>query len=409
MGWPAEYTVLVTNPGGSSVLCDPVEAANPVKGIPGYREIKCGPRRNEVGHGSLTVTALPELLAAVNTPESRMVVIREPDGGGAPSIVQAGPIEKPDHGFQAKRDGTDGYGVVTVNFACDKVRLGDRLLFPNPAQLLTAQTIAKYAVAAGNAEDAMRAMVNTQAGPGALAERRLPGLVLGTDRGLAATVPATSFTRNQHVLEGLRKLVELAGDTLLFDIVPANNQLLFEVYQPADLSASIFFSRDLGNIEEHNYAPEAPLNTVAYVGDSQAGVGRVIRRRQNAAALAAGWLVKETFVDARSAANATEMDQEADKELADTGPKNTFTLVGKDTVTQRFGYDYPIGAKVSAEPYEGVIVSALVQGADITVTPKSGEEVVPIIGVGAASDSLADAKATEIRKILKRLAVLEAL
>lgn len=415
MGRRAEYTLLITNPAGSTVVCDPVEAGDPRTGLPGWSEIRLGPRLNEAGAGTFTCTARPDVLAAVNEPDHRVVVLRETADGGGPTVEMAGPIELPKHGYEARRDGSDGPGQLVVTFADDLVLLAERLVYPDPTQPATNQiTVTKYTITVANPEDAARTLVNLNAGPGALAARLTPGLALGVDNNILPGVTiSTSFTRDTVLSDALREVARLGAVAAgtwprrpRLRIVPANNQLQFVVEMPPDLSGSVMFSRELGNVAELGYEPEAPADTVAIVGDATAGVGRVVKERINTAAHAAGWRRREVWVDARGAANAAELEQAGDEALAEGGPKTRFVLQAVETTSTRYGYDYSIGAAVSAEPYAGgPVVSALVMGADITVTPKRGEEVAPIIGV--EGDQIADRKAAEIRRILRRLAALE--
>ncbi|MEU7590644.1 hypothetical protein AB0A95_30680 [Micromonospora sp. NPDC049230] len=415
MGRRAEYTLLITNPSGSQTVCDPIEAGDPRTGAPGWSEIRLGPRLNEAGSGTITCTARPDILAAVNDPDNRVVARREDPSGGSSTVEMAGPIEMPKHGYEASRDGTDGPGRLTITFADDLVLLTERGVYPNPALAATAQTTTKYTITNVNPEDAARALVYLQAGPGAHTspDRRTPGLVLGPDNNVLPGVTiSTSFTRDVVLSDALREVVRLgavAADVYprrpRLRIIHAAGQLQFVVEMPPDLSDAVIFSRALGNVEMTDYAPESPRDTVAIVGDATAGPGRIVKERTNADAHAAGWRRREVWVDARGAANAAELEQAGDDVLAEGGPKVGFTLRAIDTAKTRYGYDYPLGAMVAAEPYEGQMVSALVMGADITVTAAAGEDVVPIVGVDG--DQVDDRKAAEIRRILRRLGSLE--
>lgn len=415
MGLPAEYMLLITDPAGDEVVTDPIHVGNPRAGQPGWSEIKLGPRLNEVGSGTFTCSARPDLLAAVNVPDNRVVVLRDNPAGGSNIVAMAGPIERPKHPYQAVRDGTDGYGLLTVTFADDLEPLTDRLVYPDPTQPSTNQTtVTRYTITAQNPEDAMRALVTANAGPTALVARRTPGLVLGTDNGILPGVTvSTSFTRDTVLTDALRELARLAGVAAgttprvpRFRIVQGDHQLQFVVTMPADLSNSVIFSRELGNIAELEYEPEAPTATVAIVGDATAGTGRVVKERVNTAAHTAGWRRREVWVDARGAANATELEQAGDSALDEGRPKTRYQLTAIDTDAARYGYDFQIGDLVGTHPYPGAsVVPAVVFGADITVTPGRGEETKPIIGV--EGDQIDDRKAEEIRRLQRRMAALE--
>jgi hypothetical protein len=353
MGRRAEYTIAVTNPSGTTVMCDPVGAGDPATSKPGWKSISLKPRHNVVGYGEFTVSALPGLVAAVNTPENRIVVFREPDGGGT------------------------------------------------PAQASTGQTTtARYAIAAVNPETAIINLANLNAGPGALAARRMAGLTIAAPAGLFPAVTiSTSFTRDVILTDAIRECSRLAGALGIgFRIVQVSGGgRQFQTFAPRDLSGAVVFSRDLGNVATLSYEPTAPTCTVALVGDATAGTGRVVRERINTAAITAGWARREIWVDGSGAANAGEMDQLGDKALTDGAATYKVAVTAIETPDCRWAYDFGPGDQVSVEVSPGAFVTALVQGADIDVTPDKGESISPVIAT--AADSLLPQQAAEIRKI----------
>jgi len=163
----------------------------------------------------------------------------------------------------------------------------------------------------------------------------------------------------------------------------------------------VVFGREFGNVESLDYEPTAPVDTVAIVGDATAGTGRVVKERINTAALAAGWFRRERWVDAAGAANATELEQAGDKALDEGGATYKVTVVARETPDQRWRYDFAPGDQASVEVAPGVFVTALVQGADITVTGDKGEQVRPIVATSA--ESLMPATALEIRRIWRAM------
>jgi hypothetical protein len=404
----AHYDLLITNAAGSEVVTDPIGHADPTTNKPGHSRLELKPRHNEAGFAEFTVSAAPWILNALYTPDARVVVRRTDARTGLVTRPFSGPVEVPENGFAVDRDGADGFGTVKAKLADDRVWAGYRLVYPNPAQAATAQSVVRYTITAQNPEAAMLALANLNLGPGALAARQLPGLTIAANANLlpGASVSA-SFTRDTILSDALREVSRLAGGTGLgWRIVQAGSGLRFELFKPVDRSTSIVFSRLMGNVRELTYSQSAPTCTVAIVGDATAGVGRVIKERANAAAAAAGWVRREVFVDARGAANAGELDQAGDEALKEQGPVSRFACKVIETPQLRYGVDFDIGDQVSAQPYAaGPYVTALVLGADITVTPEAGEDVVPIVGTD--NDVLADAKAAEIRRIWRTLARMQ--
>lgn len=398
----AEYTLVITDPDGSAVV-ETIGEADAETGTLGWSNIDLKPRHLVVGFGEFTTAATPAVLEAISTPEARVVVLREADGDD-PTVEMCGPIESRPQGYQADRDGDQGPGVVTVRFATDDARLADRLVYPTPTLAATAQTVTtRYTITGVNPEDAMRALVNLNAGPGALVARRVPGLVLGTDNGLLPGVTvSTSFTRDVILTDALREVSRLAGGLGLgYRVTQVGTTIEFQVFAPRDLSGSVVFSRELGNVDQLDYVPTAPTNTVALVGDATAGTGRVVKERIDAAAAADGWFRREVWVDGSGAANATELEQLGDKTLAESGATYQVSLVARETSDQRWRYDFGPGDQASVEVAPGVFVSALVQGADINVTPDRGETVKPLVATSA--ESLMPATVREIHKLWRTI------
>jgi hypothetical protein len=414
MGRRADYTLLITSADGSTVLCDPIGTSDPASGKPGHTAIDIKPRHNNAGTGSFTVAALPAIMAAVNTPDARVVVRRAlEDSSGLVDVEMSGPIETPANGYQADQDGADGPGTVTVGFTDDIAILADRLVYPNPAQSANGQTSAKYTLNTTNVETAIWDLVNLNAGPGALLARRTPGLSMLAKLGLYPGVTITkSWTRDTILTDALRdvdKAAKTAGAALGvgFRVVQVGAGLQFQTYQPADFSSKIVFSRPMGNVSALDYTLTAPTVTVALVGDATAGVGRVILELPNTAALTAGWRRREAFIDARGANNATEMTTAGNQALTDGAPKTRAAVTAIETPQMRYGYDYGRGDLVSVQPYPGgPFVTATVLGANITVTPDKGEVINPVIGTDDAGVNV-DAKDAEIRALWRALGKLQ--
>lgn len=402
----ADYTLLVTNRSGTSMLCDPIGTSDPLAGELGWTRIEVKPRHNVVGSGKFTIAALPELMEALYTPDARVLVRRAlEDGSGETDVVMAGPIEVPDVGFEIVRDGTDGPGIIDVNFADDRQLIANRLLYPDPAHESNAQTVARYVLANVNPETAMWNMVNLNLGPGAIVSRRHSGLTMRSLQGLASGVTVSkTFTRDWDLIEALREVDRLAKEAgaplgVGFRIVQnggAGTQ--FQTFQPQDLRHDVVFARALGNATAGRYSRAAPTVTHAITGNADAGIARIISERVNAAAVAEGWNRREAFIDARSAANLTEQNKIGDQALADGAAKARADVTAVETADCRYDYDYGPGDLVSYLPYPGgPYVTATCQGADITVT-ENGEDIVPIIGTDDQGIN-ADAKAAEFRKL----------
>jgi hypothetical protein len=346
-------------------------------------------RYNDVSSGEFTAPAAPDLVAAVRTPMSRAVVERN----GV--ILLAGPIEYAGAlDWSAEQHGDDGYGDLTVRFADDLALLAGRLSYPNPALAATAQDVAKWTTT-GSPETLMRTLVNLNGGPGALAARRIPKLILGSSAGITGSITWT--TRFQPVTDDLRGMSNAAGGRVGFRTQQVGTNIEFQVYQPRDLTSGIWFSRSMGNLLSIKHEPEAPTATVGIGGGKDAGVNRVIVERGTPG----DWWRLETFVDAAGADNLTELQAAVDEELAGTGEVQRLAVVAADVEGQRFG-DYMLGDIAAVEAYQGLPdVPDIISAVEIDVDADALETIRPTIGVNSAQ--MLNPSAAVQRDILRAL------
>lgn len=359
-----------------------------------FRQLQCTLRFNEPDSTLLTVPALPAYLEMAQ-PGNRLVVIRDGE------ILTAGPIEYPAQ-FAWSADPTSDAaepGLLTIGSTDDTVRLAGHMVYPDPAHASTAQTTDFYTLTATNSEVAMRTMVNVQAGPGALVARRISRLILGTLASVGVDINVRS--RFDPLTDQLRAAA-LAGGGHGYRIRQDGADLKFEVYQPADLSSQVRFSRGLGNLRSIGYQAQGPTATVAIVGGDGTGTSRTIVEREDTGATAI-WGRGEAFVG-DSSADTTDLDQAGDDALAGAAEQAQLTVFAVDTPVQRFGVDYRLGDRVAVEVYPGLQVTDVVRAVTLTAT-KDGEVIQPQIG---STSMTADLETTrQLRAFGVRLGRLE--
>lgn len=383
MARPDEYTITLTGP-DLQVLGDPIS---------GWTDIDCTIKHNEVGVGSFTAPAVPQLLAMIE-PNNRVRVER------AGQVLISGPIEKPGaYTWSAGSGATAGLGAVTVHFADNLAYLAERLTYPDPAAAADAQTVSYYTATATNGEVLMRALVDVNAGPGAILARRVPGLTLGTLAGVGTNVAVT--TRFEPLTDVLRQLAIAAGG-LGFRVreVPGP-ALVFEVYQPTDRSQTVRFARSLGNLRELKTDPEAPTATLAIVGGTGEGASRVVVERTAVTA----WRRIETFVNQSGVSDSTGLSQYGDTALKEKAEKINVSASAVDTPALRYGAAYNVGDLAPVELATGAQVVDVVSSVNFKVTPTGGEIVTPSFGAGQATTD--DATVAAVREMLRRLGRVE--
>lgn len=380
--WVDDVTVLITDSGGT-VVTNPVTT---------YTSTTLQLKFNEVGSGELLAPADDWLVEAVTTPGNQVAVIRQ---GG---VFGGGPIEKPG-AIEWGPEG--GVGNVRVNFATHEAHLARRLTYPDPTLVSTdaAQPLA-YVATATNAEVVLRNLVNLNAGPGALAARQVPDLILGSLASVGTNVDVS--TRFETLTEVLRT-VAVAGGGLGWRIVQVGGSLEFQVYAPADRSGDVRFSRSLGNLRALSTDPEAPTATVAIVGGDGTGDARTIVERTNSTAVTL-WGRTEIWVNqGGTGAVSGELDQAGDVALVEGDEVTGVQAAAVDTQWARYGVDYFLGDLVGVELVPGAAVSDLVTAVTLTATPDRGAEISPTIGTERTGSN----QARQLRDLVKRVGRLE--
>lgn len=350
-------------------------------------------RFNEPGSGSFTAPARPELMALL-AGGNRIVVIR--DG----AVFMAGPYEHHEFTWEVGADP----GEVTVSFAEDLALIAGRVTYPDPALVATSTSQPAYRTFSGtNAEDVMRALVDENAGPGALTVREVPQLVLGADAGVGGNINLR--TRFEPLCDALRSAA-IVGGGLGFRTVQTSTAIEFRVYDPQDLSGTVRFSRGLGNLRKIQYRREAPRVTAAIVGGAGEGDAREIRERLSSGAISTWWRL-ESFVDQRQTGDDTELDQAGDEALVEGAERGQLQITTVDTPDQRYGEHYGLGDIVSVEVTPGFEVADVVRAVQLVATPLDGEVVTPTVGTQeATSDPM---WIRQMRALDRRLSKLEAI
>lgn len=365
---PVGYVLLITDE-TLQVVGDP---------ITDWETLDVTIRLNEPGSGLFTAPAYPAILDQLG-PGRRVVVLRYLDDGTTytGTVLIAGPVEQ--WTYERSDDGENsGVGTLTVNFADDLARIAGRLVYPNPAQTPAAQTTDAWSYT-GNAETALRDLVNLNAGPGALGPRRVPQLALGTVAGVGSSVTVTAG-RMQQIGDVMRQIADVGGG-LGFRTQQSGTSILFEVFAPVDRSATVRFGFQLGNLKYLVYDVSAPKATTAVVGGQGEGADRALIERNNTSDEAV-WGRSEMLVS--RAGTSDSLEDDGDKALAENAATTRVASNVTDTADQRYGLHYSIGDTVAVETAPGQQIADRVLTVHVQAWPTSGEVVQATIGSQAA-------------------------
>lgn len=385
---PDKFTILMTDT-NLATIGDPITC---------WTSLDCTLRFNEPGSGFFTSPAYPWIRDQV-VPGSRVVVMRHTWEGPGSGIVMAGPVEKflderADNGENA------GIGRITVHFSDDLARVVARLAYPNPAQTAETQTTDAWTYT-GNAELALRELVDKNAGPGALAARQIPNLVLGALASVGSSVTVTS-QRMQPLGEVARQIAQVGGG-LGFRTRQVGTQILFEVYAPPDKSADVRFSFALNNMKYIGYEVVAPTATTVIAGGQGEGSDRSLYERVNSGEEAA-WGRYERLASV-AGGNATEAQDAGDRMLAENAATVRIPSNVADSPDQRYGIDYELGDIVAVENRPGQQIVDVIRTVHLQAWPTAGSIFAPFVGDQSARTTPAWAK--RLQELEERLGTLE--
>lgn len=347
------------------------------KAIGGSWKLKARRKFNAPGSGTVTVPATPRNTALM-VPGNRVVVAR----GG--QVWTSGPIETPfDYSWQVGAGEDSTPGRLSIQFTDDLAKIVGYKVYPTPSSDFEHQTtVDAYTRTAVNGELLLRDLVNLNCGPGAIAARLIPGLVLGAVAGVGTNVNFAS--RFGDMGDELRS-VALAAGGIGFRALQVGSNVEFQVYQPRDRTAAVRFSRSRRNLTAIQYRSKAPTTTTALVAGQGEGAARTTKEVRDAAAEAAwAWRI-EQFVDQRQSNDATVLVQAGQEAIAKGAAQYTLSTVTVDTDLQRYGRDYDLGDKVTVEVLPGLDVADLVREVELVADPGSGEFVTAVVGSGDVS------------------------
>jgi hypothetical protein len=306
-----------------------------------YTSLSLIPRFNAIGAYTLEISA--DSAKADLLVEGNGLIIQTPAG----VTIDSGPISSVDW---SRSESDAGSGKLTVTGVSDTALLAQYTCWPAPTAAIGSQADTVYKIEAVAAETAMRTLVNLNAGPGALVDRKHPLLTLAADGGHGPAV-----TREVQQFDGLIPVLQDIGGAaaLGFRVVQVGGALQFQVYEPVDRSGTARFSFGLGNLSDAAYTTTRPTCTRAVVvagGQSSPRACAIYDRVDPLYPT----LVVEQFIDLTSVDTASvdliaQMDQAAEEALTNGAGKGSLAISPIDIPQLQYGRDYGVGDTVAAQ------------------------------------------------------------
>lgn len=301
-----------------------------------WTDVKAIMRLYRVGEWSMTLPRELAICDALRQPGAG-IIITGPEG-----VILSGVMEE----AKRKQSKDDPIGSMRFSGVDDNFLLDDYRAYPDPAHAATAQAAA-YDTRTGPGESVIRAYINANIGPGALAARRLgmhaENLVMLADEARGSVV--TGNARFDIIGELIEPLAKVSG--VAYRIVQSGSTLVPEFWEPADKSKIIRLDVANGRLSQTEFTLGVPLLTDVLVLGQGEGADRQVVERTSVLASAAreAWRRRREVVkDQRNTDVVAELEQAGDELLVDGGKtRTTNAITPTDSHTMRFQRDWNLG------------------------------------------------------------------
>ncbi|MFE2075189.1 Gp37-like protein [Streptomyces misionensis] len=376
-----------------------------------------------------------QILIKDGTPQSRLV---QKGGGiaiwqeGVPKPVLSGPVDTFQKYWTTQQH--TGPGSLYIAGKCFNTLAYRRLAFPDPTKAVTAQwqnpRYQRLVNPAKPMEQNIWEELNNALGSGALADRRVNGINFGDEPdGISLPWPVMREYLLMDVIgTKLEEWFTNKGVAYRFNYNADTQAVDFEVFRPRDLSKTVRFAPELGNLREYIWTLQAPKVTRAIVGCAGDKQERYYYQKVDTASEAEWGMSTEQFIDRRdiplkvdlstgapvkSDATMTDSDvadakqavtDAADQAFTDGGGDGNFQIYPLDTAECAFGRHYFVGDKITVA-VDGTEYSDVVREVVISVDDGGNtQDVAPKIGQQGTGEPLNLYKTvSEMQKKLRRL------
>ena len=307
-----------------------------------------------------------------------------------------------------------GDGTATISGADDLVYLADRIVYPNPAQAITGQTIDYWTATSTARETIIINLIKANAGSAALVARQVGNLRVPATSGRGGTATVTARLDNLLTLVG--QLAEAGGLRVATVHTESGGNRYRDVVvtATADKSGYVRFGPAAeggpGRLAaDWSYTVGAPTVTRAIPAGGGEGAARIFRERADAGAETLWGRRVESVVDQRQTTATAELDAAGDDALTNGAGPTELSATVLDVPDLGYRIDWSCGDKV-AVTVDGVTITDLVREAATTVAAQSGQQtetVVPTVGSAADASALTPPSQRALTSALRRLAALE--
>lgn len=358
-------------------------------------------RHADVSSWTLTMPALPSVLSKLG-PGWGAIILRNGQE------LLAGPLE--DDGprsWSAANDG--GPGTITVTGADDLVILANELAYPDPTKSAAGQTGAAYqdVQTALPAETVIKHYVTANVGTTRAAARADPNalhtrvLTVAADqqRGDIVTLSA----RFNSLLDILQ-VISQAGSNLGATVTQQGSELVFDVYEPRDLTGMLRFSRESGTLISASTTVSMPTLTHAVVlGDGSTNAQVVAEVDDSATADQWRMVVRQVVAATSSTTDVTQLTQDGQAALAAGRREYARDVTIVETAQVRYPQSFQRGDLVSiVDPTRpGTVINDVISSVHIEVDASQGTKLIQF-NVGTTTETATSNDLTNELTVVKQ-------
>jgi hypothetical protein len=322
------------------------------------------------------------------------VEVQRGRGTDAP-IVFSGKLSKPKLAF------SEGLLSRELQCASKLIYMVERLAYPVPSG--PPYTASEFDTRYDVAETVMKGYVDDNVGPSASAARQIAGLTIGTDLGRGAVIKYDArFDELMTVLQD----VALAGGDIGFDI---NSDFEFIVYEPEDKTDTVVFSRELGNIEEFEYAVARPTGNYVIVGGDGEGAARTFLEDADFDSVTTYGRI-EKLVNAGNSSDSTVLQDRINATLDEESEVVDLVLKTSDIASVQLYEDFWIGTICTAIIDDDDVkleVPATVREIQITYDSSGHESYQATLATPKAQKRRYASIFSDIKNLKRRMALTE--
>lgn len=335
------------------------QVGNRVAQIDPYSTCQLIARHNAVSSWSLELPTDSAAADALLDTEHPRIVFRSDD-----VTFRSGPVTTVQRLLNSDGDWLSLTGVD------DTVWLARRVAHPQPGTAAPPYSTTAYDVRTGNAAQILAQYADVNAGPSAVAARRVPGLVVPVPAPAGSTV--TLQARYENLLDFI------AGKATSFGLGVRVVDLRLDVFTP--VLRPVVFSIDLATLAETEAFEEAPDANFVYVAGGGTGSARLIVEVTDAGSVAS-WGRVETFQDRRDTSDPAILGLAGNETLARSVKPPSVRFQPITTPVQRFPQDWSVGDKVTVQVGTRTFVDVV---REVVIDLEEGEPVNVVAQLGAS-------------------------